>query len=298
MVGRLLRFLWWRPIFLLWLPSVSGSARLRLTENRPFPPKVMFQSLIFRGWLRLKPFVQARWRETFSIWLRSTRKRILLVMMTILRRRRAFVCGFPWRKPLRPNRSPSPMTLLKMTRKRRARANQRKGRTTSASLRCLSQQVICLWCRRSFWRLQSASLALIPTSSPLCLRHLWRCSQTALRSMTVLSGLVGRTTSAVQKGICGLSGCTHSHLATMGTHPILHRHPGRFTPLSRKWEESICRTLGTTDWHPAAQDRDRWRQSEAAYFRTYDIPWYCSQPALEDGAGWEVLALDGIHQHL
>ena len=38
-------------------------------------------------------------------------------------------------------------------------------------------------------------------------------------------------------------------------------------------------------------------KSEAAYLRAYDIPWYWSQPALEDGAGWEV-APDGIHQHL
>ena len=91
----------------------------------------------------------------------------------------------------------------------------------------------------------------------------------------------------------------HTHTLQQWEHiRILHRHPGRFTPVLRKWEESICRTLGTTDWHPAAQDRDRWRQSEAAYLRTYDIPWYWSQPALEDGAGWEGLALDGIHQHL
>ena len=57
----------------------------------------------------------------------------------------------------------------------------------------------------------------------------------------------------------------HTHTLQQWEHiRIHHRHPGRFTPVLRKWEESICRTLDTTDWHPTAQDRDRWRQSEAA----------------------------------
>jgi len=56
-----------------------------------------------------------------------------------------------------------------------------------------------------------------------------------------------------------------SRQTAQGPSILLHGHPGRLTPVLRKLEESICRTLGTTDWHPAAQGGHRWRQSEAAY---------------------------------